>query len=278
LTVTPDATPPRLDPFASNQVLDVPGLGLCYQVEPRVNSVVADSPAARAGIKPGDVINAMSIPPEEPASGEKKPDAKRQEFKFDADPTWIKAFVALQTQRPRAIRLTLNKSPKVVEIQPAAAPDWFDPSRGLYFSYLFKTVPPRDFAGAVQAGLGKTYSDVLDIYTMLRGLFQQRIGPTNLGGPITIAQIAYKAAGHGWTDLIGFLGMMSINLAVLNFLPIPPLDGGQMTFLLIEKVRGRPLPESVLIGAIYIGLPLVLLIMVFVTYQDVFRIIKDLLH
>jgi regulator of sigma E protease len=61
-------------------------------------------------------------------------------------------------------------------------------------------------------------------------------------------------------------------LAVLNFLPIPPLDGGQMLFLIAEKIRGRPLPDSALIAGTYVGLLLVLCLMVFVTYQDVFRL------
>ena len=64
---------------------------------------------------------------------------------------------------------------------------------------------------------------------------------------------------------------MSINLAVLNFLPIPPLDGGQMVFLIAEKVRGRPLPDSALIAGTYVGLVLVLCLMVFVLFQDIAR-------
>ena len=88
--------------------------------------------------------------------------------------------------------------------------------------------------------------------------------------------MAYSAAGSGFTDLIYFLGILSINLAVLNFLPIPPLDGGQMVFLIAEKVRGRPLPESALIAGTYLGLFLVLCLMVFVTYQDIFRLVTGL--
>jgi regulator of sigma E protease len=276
LTVTPDADPPQVDPI-SNQTLEVPGLGICYQVVPRVRSVVADSPAARAGIKPGDVINAMSIPAAATVAGEKKPEAKPHEFRFDTDPVWVQAFMYLQVHKPGTIKLNVNDSPKVVEIQPVRDPEWFNPTRGLFFPWKTKTVPPRDAAAAARAGLSKTYTDVLMIYTTLRGLYQGRIGTTNLSGPIGIARIAYDAADSSWTDLISFLGMMSVNLAVLNFLPIPPLDGGQMVFLLIEKVRGRPLPESVLISAIYIGLPLLLLVMVFVTYQDIFRLVKGLI-
>ncbi len=81
----------------------------------------------------------------------------------------------------------------------------------------------------------------------------------------------------GLTYLIHFLGILSINLAVLNFLPIPPLDGGQMVFLVAEKVRGRPLPDSALIAGTYLGLLFVLLLMVFVTFQDIFRLIKEYL-
>ena len=73
--------------------------------------------------------------------------------------------------------------------------------------------------------------------------------------------------------LIHFLGILSINLAVLNFLPIPPLDGGQMVFLLAEKVRGRPLPDSALIAGTYAGLLFVLGLMAFVIFQDVSRIV-----
>ena len=62
---------------------------------------------------------------------------------------------------------------------------------------------------------------------------------------------------------------------MINFLPIPPLDGGQMVFLLAEKVRGKPLPESALMPAMYLGIFMILCLFVFVTYQDVFRLIGD---
>ena len=75
------------------------------------------------------------------------------------------------------------------------------------------------------------------------------------------------------TELVHFLGILSINLAVLNFLPIPPLDGGQMVFLIAEKVRGRPLPDSALIVGTYLGLLLVLVLMAFVIFQDVSRLV-----
>ncbi len=74
---------------------------------------------------------------------------------------------------------------------------------------------------------------------MFRGMFQGRIGGDAVGGVIPIAQIAYEAASAGWTPFIHFLGVLSVSLAVLNFLPIPPLDGGQFTFLADREDPGQ---------------------------------------
>ena len=66
---------------------------------------------------------------------------------------------------------------------------------------------------------------------------------------------------------------LNVLLAVFNMVPIPPLDGGQMVFLIAEKVRGRPLPDSALIAGTYVGLILVLGLMAFVIFQDVSRLV-----
>src|SRR5262249_52033311 len=112
---------------------------------------------------------------------------------------------------------------------------------------------------------------------VFRSLATRRLSPNSMAGVITISRVTYRAARMGLTYLIHFLGILSINLAVLNFLPIPPLDGGQMVFLLAEKVRGRPLPDSALIAGTYLGLFLVLGLVVFVTFQDIVRVVKDYL-
>ena len=128
----------------------------------------------------------------------------------------------------------------------------------------------RFLAEARMAG-NLSHDNILGIYAMLRSLAQRRVSPKVLGGPPAIAQMAYNSAASSWTDLIHFLGMLSINLAVLNFLPIPPLDGGQMMFLLAEGIRGKPLPDSAVIVGSWMGLLLVLALMVFVIFQDVVR-------
>ena len=91
----------------------------------------------------------------------------------------------------------------------------------------------------------------------------------NLGGPISIARFAYSIAGYDIWEFVFFLGLISINLAVINFLPIPFLDGGHMVFLLYEKIRGKPARESVLAIATYAGLLFLLIVIVLVSYRDI---------
>jgi regulator of sigma E protease len=178
----------------------------------------------------------------------------------------------LQNLPLQEVELTVNHASKPIRITPEPDPNWSNPNRGLLFYPLVRMAPPQTFSAALRSGYEHTIQNILMVYGTFRSLAERRVSPKNLGGPILIAQVAYSAAGSGFAELIKFLGMLSINLAVLNFLPIPPLDGGQMLFLIAEKIRGRPLPDSALIAGTYLGLLLVLCLMVFVTYQDVFRL------
>jgi regulator of sigma E protease len=285
VTVTPDDTPPWAEVVFENEPLDVPGIGVAFPVPTKVVAVAKGSPAERAGVKPGDHVTKLALPPLEPGKkkatgffsfftgwfGKKAP--KPEEFTFDdKSADWPRAFQALQRQPPRPVQLTLNNSNRPVTVTPEPVKDWFHTLRGLQFELMVQTSPPLDASAALRRGFDDTLENITNIYAMLRSLVQQRVSAKNLGGPITIARVAYTAASSSLTDLVHFLGILSINLAVLNFLPIPPLDGGQMIFLVAEKVRGRPLPESALAAGTYIGLLLVLGLMAFVIFQDFTRL------
>ncbi len=241
-----------------------------------VEAVAPDSPAAKAGLKKGDTINAMTLVPSKPPkqNDEKKSKGKAEaaskplEFKEDS-PDWASAFDLLQVLPRQAVQLTVNRSNKPITITPEVDPDWNNPLRGLQFQVLFRKLPPQSAQVALKRGFEDTIDNILSIYATLRSLAQGRVSPKVLGGPIPIAQMAYASAASSWTDLIHFLGILSLNLAVINFLPIPPLDGGQMAFLIAEKVRGRPLPDSAVIVGSWMGILLVVVLMVFVLYQDV---------
>jgi regulator of sigma E protease len=93
-----------------------------------------------------------------------------------------------------------------------------------------------------------------------------------MAGPLTLARASYLLAGQDTWYLLLLMAMISINLAVVNFLPIPVLDGGHMMFLLYEAVRGKPAPESVQLALTYVGLGIVGCLMLFVIGLDIWRL------
>lgn len=121
-------------------------------------------------------------------------------------------------------------------------------------------------------GVHKTVVNVKRIYLTIRGFISKKISTKALGGPVLIAQASYASAQSGMGKLLYFLAIISINLAVLNILPVPVLDGGHLLFLGIEKIKGSPVSERVLAIANYIGLALVLSLMIYATRNDILRV------
>ncbi len=270
LTATPDDSPPWDKPWGTRD-LDIPGLGLCIPISTKVVAVKPDSPADRAGIKAGDIINSMTIKPPKDAKGS---DDESETVKFDDGSVgWPAAFWALQRRPGLDVTLVVNKASQPIHVQPEPDPSWSYPYRGLGVLLLQRKMPPQPIGAAIRLGYEDTIENILNIYATLRSLSTGRVGVGGLGGVITISRIAFSFARLGLTYLIYFLGILSINLAVLNFLPVPPLDGGQMAFLIAEKVRGRPLPETAVVAVTYLGLFLVLGLMIFVNFQDIFKLL-----
>ena len=118
-------------------------------------------------------------------------------------------------------------------------------------------------------GTQATWDFIVQTYQHIRLLILSRLSFWNMGGIITIGAVAYQTAGLGFWEFVFFLGVISVNLAVINFLPIPPLDGGQMVFLLIEKVRGRPVPENAHFLGMLLGFAFVVLLILAVSVNDV---------
>jgi regulator of sigma E protease len=136
------------------------------------------------------------------------------------------------------------------------------------FTKARKTSSPLQAAGW---GITETRDFILQFYLTLRRMADRSISPSNMMGPVGIfiggKAFAYK--GIDW--LLWFLSMISANLAVVNFLPIPVVDGGQFMFLIFEKIKGRPLSAKAMAIAQYAGLAFLAAVVLFVTYNDIFR-------
>ena len=171
------------------------------------------------------------------------------------------------------ITVRVNDSDEEITLKARPDPSWPKPERGLVLKADTRIQRADGVFDAIGLGLKDTYAKIIQVYGTLRGIITNRISPRILGGPITIARVAFNIAGENFWEFVYFLALISINLAVVNFLPIPVLDGGHMVFLIYEKLRGRPPSETVRAVATYIGLALILALMIFVFWMDIRRLL-----
>ena len=182
------------------------------------------------------------------------------------------AFWLIQYLPQRKVTLTFSDEgkPKEAELVPQPDTNWPLPILGLQLELKRPIQKATSFTDACWKSLAKTKSSAVDIYLTLRSLVVGRVSYKELNGPLGIAGAAYQVAQQGWIPMLLFLGFLSVNLAVLNFLPIPVLDGGHMIFLIWEAVTGRRPSDRVMIAATYVGFAFLLSLMFLVIYLDVF--------
>jgi regulator of sigma E protease len=162
--------------------------------------------------------------------------------------------------------LTLRDE-RTVEIEPAISDAFFNPERGFRPNPKKILRKAETWGDALPMALHETKDALLQVYAFLRKIGTQ-ISPKGLGGPVTIFKAAGAAADEGLPDLLLFLTMLSANLAVINFLPIPLLDGGHMVLLTLEAIFRKPVSERVVGYFQWAGLIFILSLMVFVLSLD----------
>jgi regulator of sigma E protease len=228
---------------------------------PEIGQVRAESPADRAGLKKGDVIVSMDgvdvgsweqIKKKVEGSG-----GKPIHFRVKRDAHLIQTRIVPETST-------------VKNIFGEEIPSYLI---GVVAAGKYIQVPLSPFA-AVTEGTKRTWEVTsLTVLTIVK-LFERVVPIKALGGPIMIGQMTGQIAQEDLTYLIPFMAVISVNLAVLNLLPVPILDGGFILFLLIELFTGKPLGLRKRDWAQRVGLFLLILLMVFVFYNDITRILE----
>jgi len=138
-----------------------------------------------------------------------------------------------------------------------------------------KTYLSFGFFESLKKGFMKCYEIVeLTILGIVK-MFERVIPADNIGGPIMIFQMTKDAASFGFAPLMTFVAVISINLAILNLLPIPVLDGGYILMYIIEAVIRKPLSEKTKMVAMKIGMSLLIMLMIFAFYNDIMRLFKN---
>ncbi|MCS6865562.1 MAG: RIP metalloprotease RseP [Gemmataceae bacterium] len=288
-------------PTLPNSPLSISGWGLAYWVEAIIDDVTPNGPAAQAKtaagelptglwarlkrtlgfashevspggeprpLQSGDVITAVRFKAKDAAGNWKIGDWK-EDLKVKQ---WASADTAFQASGYE-IDLRIDRKGEIFTVTLQGQPDtaFPDPDRGLVLETDTRLRQASDIGDALSLGVRSTVRFIKTVYMNLYGLIFGRVSVKTMSGPITIATTTYRLAEEDIWKLLLFLGMISVNLAVVNFLPIPVLDGGHMVFLILEKILGRPVPERVFAVAMYLGLFLILGLMVLTITNDVRR-------
>jgi regulator of sigma E protease len=135
-------------------------------------------------------------------------------------------------------------------------------------------IEQHSLPGAIQRGLEETWEWIYRISVSIKKLLTGSISPKNIGGPILIFQAYGQHAEQGLLDFVMLTALLSINLGLLNLLPIPVLDGGHIFFFLIEIIKGKPVSELNRERAAQVGLFMLLSLMIFAFYNDIVRVIN----
>ncbi len=229
-----------------------------------VGAVTEDSPAATAGVQQGDVI--VAIQGQETTQ-------------------WVDVLNGIKKSGGNEVKLTVRRGDKRIDllVQPALsdAKDMF--GEVVEKRYMVGIVKDNSVAYS-SVGFGSAFVEACKqtwyfIYLTVLGFVKivERVVPVSeIGGPILIAKIAGEQMREGWINLTYFIGLLSINLGILNLLPIPVLDGGHLLFYGIEAVRRRPLSQRMQEIGFQIGIALVLMLMVYVNLNDLLRVWRRL--
>jgi regulator of sigma E protease len=236
-------------------------IGVGPLLRPYIKAVNAGSPAEKAGIKPDDQIVAVAGQPVY------TPDDMTQVIQRRAGQP-----IEITVQR-EARRQTLTVTPRAETIKDPIAGKEVEVGRiGVSLDTKGVSNEPYGPVQAIWRGIVATWEMTR---ITIKGLWSVVVGTierSNIGGPIQIASEAGRQAREGLGQLARFTAIISVNLAVLNLLPVPMLDGGHLAFFIIEAVIGRPISLKKREAAQQVGFVLLMLLMVYALYNDLVRI------
>ncbi|KAA3608043.1 MAG: RIP metalloprotease RseP [Planctomycetota bacterium] len=181
----------------------------------------------------------------------------------------------VRSKEEEEVRFTLlhpgEEEPVQITVQPKSSPR-IDLPVNLF--YREEIVRRDNMVDALWLGLSEANRMVHEVFLTLNRMITGQVDRKNIGGILTIGQVTYQRANKGLVPLLFFLAMISIHLGVLNLLPIPALDGGHLLFVIIEKLRGRPLSERTQGWFNLVGVVAVLGLILFTLWQDIRRLME----
>ena len=229
-------------------------------IKPIIESVITDGPADRAGLLPEDVIQKVD----------------------DVDINNWNQFAEIIVARPNQnIQLEIKRQDRTYLKTVLLDSNADNNNQGFIGLKAridedqlkqYQAIQKYRFPKSLTMAINETNQMVVLTLNMFGKMIQGQISGKNLSGPVGIARDAGTVAKRGFIATLSFMAIISISLGILNLFPLPILDGGQIVFVLIEKLIGRPLPERIQIVFQQFGIGALLFLMVFALYNDLIRI------
>ena len=211
-----------------------------------IDTVSEGSPAETAGIMAGDEITAIDGQPIE---------------------AWTDVSAAIASAEGGQIIMTVQRDGRTLEA--AVTPE--QTQDGAYLIGITSRVSHNPFR-AVAEGAKSTWNTTVSMFQTLSQLLTGQLGADSLSGPVGMVQMVSQTTQYGWW-YYGFLtALICINLAIINMLPLPALDGGRIIFVIISMITGRPVSQKVEGTVHFVGIMLLFGLMAYVTFNDITRI------
>jgi regulator of sigma E protease len=234
----------------SDNRFEVGRIGVLPNSNPIISSVIAGEPAEKAGLKGGDVVLAVN--------GEQM--ATRDQL-----------IEAISRNAGHEIGLTVKRGDQQLPLRATPEQRGDRGMLGVYVTEPTRRLDPNAFE-AIQMSIERNIEFSGLIFRTLGGLFVGETSPRQLMGPVAIAQLSGESAEAGWFALFSLMASISLNLGLLNLLPIPVLDGGHILIMAVEGIARRDFSMAVKEKMLLAGFVLLMMLMVTVIYNDLTRI------
>lgn len=228
----------------------------------QISGLSANSPAESAGIRVGDEILKFQK-------------NNGQEIHL-GDIKSVQKYIA--DNRGKEIVLQVRRGDNNLDIKIVPRVDSPEGEGALGVSLSETVIVSYPWYQAIWEGLKTTgwmiWAIILALFEIIKNIFMGQGTPADVAGPIGIAVLTRDVANLGMVYVLQFAALLSINLGIINILPIPALDGGRILFILVEKIKGRPVSQKVEQALHSIGFMLLILLLVLVTFRDVLKFVK----
>ena len=212
-----------------------------------IGDVVAGMPADQAGLMPGDQIIAIN-----------------DEQVND----WMELTAKIHPKPQQELQLTINRNEQLFNVTIITAQD---PETGFGLIGVRNTLQTYSAVEGLKLGILRSIEILVLIIISLVHIVTGQ-APADVAGPVGIVQMIGQVSEHGMANVFNFAALLSINLGLINLLPIPALDGSRLVFLSIEWIRGKPLDPRKENFVHFIGFAVLIFLMLIITYQDILRI------